>query len=436
MSTTPERKSKPPTHRDDAAAVLKRLRDSGHVAYFAGGCVRDMLLGLQPSDFDVATDAPPDRVRELFSSTQAVGAKFGVILVRHRTSVVEVATFRREGAYLDGRRPSEVRFTTAEEDAQRRDFTINGMFYDPITDQVVDFVGGQKDLANRVLRAIGEPDARFREDHLRLMRAIRFAARFNLTIEPATAEAITKHSTHLKAISPERIAEELRLMITPLSRIEAFRLLRQFGLLDVILRFFPESASSVTGDAPGLFPAISPPLCNGPISFGLALAAISLEHRLRASGDFDPLRFLVDAEVKRATRAVRQALRISNEEQDEMHGAMSVAHLLRDSPPGVAAMKRFLAKPTSGDARLLMAAMARCGMIPERIQTILADLESLSKTEFAPPPFVTGDDLVSLGVSPGPAYRRILDQLYDAQLENRIGSREAALILARDIAKV
>src|SRR3954471_7154893 len=170
--------------RDDALAVVRRLREAGHVAYFAGGCVRDELLGLHPTDYDVATDAPPPRVRELFQNTQAVGAAFGVILVHHRRSVIEVATFRADLEYRDGRRPEGVRFTTAEEDAKRRDFTINGLFLDPVENKIIDYVGGQEDLKAKRLRAIGDPNERFAEDHLRLLRAIRFAARFNLTIEP------------------------------------------------------------------------------------------------------------------------------------------------------------------------------------------------------------------------------------------------------------
>ena len=172
---------------EDALAVVQRLREAGHVAYFAGGCVRDMLLGLTPKDYDIATDAPPVRVRELFKNTQAVGAAFGVILVRQAKSVIEVATFRADLKYVDGRRPEGVVFTTAEEDAKRRDFTINGMFFDPVENKVIDYVGGQADLKNRVLRAIGEANHRFEEDHLRLLRAVRFAARFGLEIDPVTA---------------------------------------------------------------------------------------------------------------------------------------------------------------------------------------------------------------------------------------------------------
>src|SRR5215469_4321438 len=164
---------RPRSSREDALAVLLLLREAGHVAYLAGGCVRDLLLGTEPKDFDIATDASPDRVRKLFKNTQAVGAAFGVILVRHRKSQIEVATFRAEAGYNDGRHPSQVRFTNAEEDAKRRDFTINGLFYDPATQQLIDYVGGQEDLKAKRIRAIGDPVERFEEDSLRLLRAVR-----------------------------------------------------------------------------------------------------------------------------------------------------------------------------------------------------------------------------------------------------------------------
>src|SRR5687768_2488329 len=241
----PEAMSEPPDQppqgkrstREDALAVVRRLRDAGHVAYFAGGCVRDALLGLEPKDYDVATDAPPDRVRELFPRTQAVGAAFGVILVRQGRSQIEVATFRKDLAYADGRRPEGVVFSTAEEDAKRRDFTINGMFFDPIEEKVIDYVGGQRDAVDRVLRAIGLADERFAEDHLRLLRAIRFAARFGLTIEPSTREAIARNVPHLVRITPERVAEELRLSLTPVTRGRAWDMIRQYGIDAVVFRF-------------------------------------------------------------------------------------------------------------------------------------------------------------------------------------------------------
>lgn len=430
MSEAPERKSKPPVHRDDAVAVLKRLRENGHVAYFAGGCVRDMLLGLKPSDFDVATDAPPDRVRQLFSNTQAVGAKFGVILVKHRQSTVEVATFRSEGAYLDGRRPSEVRFTTAEEDAQRRDFTINGMFYDPVADQVVDFVGGQKDLTDRVLRAIGNPDERFREDHLRLLRAVRFAARFQLTIEPATASGIARHAAHLKAISPERIAEELRLMLAPETRLVAWPLLWEFRLTQEIFRFVP-------GPRPETYdPSVSLPakIDETMMSFGQALAAGTLSYQIQANGDIaDVLQSLTSENIRKVVGAIRQALRISNEESDEMKWILSDLGMLLGNPaPGVAAMKRFLARPTAAATQKMLQALFEMGQHRDRMW-IIGELATREKEDCSPEPLLTGEDLIALGMSPGPAFKNILNQVYDAQLENRIQTREEAMAMARSL---
>jgi len=262
--------SKPPCSYEDAREVLLRLRAAGHVAYFAGGCVRDLLLGKRPKDWDVATDAPPARVREIFRNTQAVGAAFGVILVREGRSTVEVATFRTEGVYSDGRRPDEVAFTDAEHDARRRDFTMNGLFLDPENKAeggrqkaegnaerstsnaqrptfnvqtewgtVIDYVGGVADLRAGVVRAIGEASRRFGEDHLRLLRAVRFAARLGFMVQGETERAIVEHATKLKGISPERIAEELRMMLTPASRGRAWAMLWGYGLLDVVFRFLP-----------------------------------------------------------------------------------------------------------------------------------------------------------------------------------------------------
>jgi tRNA nucleotidyltransferase/poly(A) polymerase len=408
--------SKPPCFREDAIVVLKRLRDAGHAAYFAGGCVRDELLGLHPKDYDVATDAPPKRVRELFSNTQAVGAAFGVILVRHGKSVVEVATFRTDGKYLDGRRPSEVTFTTAEEDAKRRDFTINGLFLDPLENHVIDYVGGQEDLKERVLRAIGNANERFEEDHLRLLRAVRFASRFGLSIEAGTAAAMRAHVEQLKRISPERIAEELRAMLTSPARNVAYRLLRDFRLLRIILRFMPDAV-----DPPGLFELVG----DGTIPFGLALAALVLD----AYGGTP----LTTPQIRKASAGLRQALKISNEEVEQFEGSLGFAPLLDEAQPSVASMKRFLARPTSPLARALMAALGRFGRFRERIEDRLRMLGETEKTDVAPTPLLTGDDLVAAGWNPGPMFKRVLDQVYDAQLENRIATKAKALELAKQL---
>jgi poly(A) polymerase len=226
------------TEREFAISVVQRLREAGFEALWAGGCVRDELLGLVPQDYDVATSANPDQVRRLFRRSIAVGASFGVIEVLGPAGTplaVEVATFRSDVSYSDGRRPDEVVFSSAPEDAQRRDFTINGMFMDPLSGKLIDFVGGEADLQARILRAIGEPERRFTEDKLRLLRGTRLAARFDLQIEPATEAAMRSMARHIAVVSAERIAEELRKMLLHPSRVRAMNLLLELGLAAVVL---------------------------------------------------------------------------------------------------------------------------------------------------------------------------------------------------------
>ena len=418
--------------RQDATAVVRRLRESGHVAYFAGGCVRDELLGLEPKDYDVATDAPPERVRELFRNTQAVGAAFGVILVRVNASQVEVATFRTDSTYGDGRRPDSVRFTTAEEDAQRRDFTINGMFLDPLDGQVIDYVGGQRDLSERRLRAIGNPAERFAEDHLRMLRAVRFAARFALTVDDATAAAIVEHAAHLRRISPERIADELRRMWTVPSRVTAWNLLRRLGLLDVLFRDLPMRRQSSDAE-PGMEAIFHATAAGQPISFGLALAAGSLAYLSPgASGDVREL--LAKASVTAVIQSLRRTLRISNEESDEASGALAGAGLLlQTAEPDVVMLKRFLARPTAGATRSLLRGLAACGMYRERVEWLEDRLAGLETTDYAPLPLLTGDDLLAMGMQAGPAFKTILDRVYDAQLEGRLATKADALEWVRSL---
>jgi poly(A) polymerase len=420
--------SKPPCLREDALAVVRTLRDGGHVAYFAGGCVRDLLLGIEPKDYDVATDAVPQRVRSLFRSTQAVGQAFGVILVRLGRSVVEVATFRSDGAYLDGRRPAEVRFTTAEEDARRRDFTINGLFLDPVADQVIDYVGGKADLAARLLRAIGEPEARFAEDHLRLLRAARFAARFGLSIDPRTREAIVHHAPQLARISPERIGDEVRNILTPATRATGWRLLRELGLASLLYRFLP-SKPSTEAASPSVLDELQDPKR---ISLGLALSATTLDV-LSWSNSTDPDKraALTRPRVHGYVRALRQSLRISNDESDDLTGTLEgIAILLGDSPPTIAALKRFLARPSTALTRRLIDAIAAQGTWPNRIAELREVLADLEQTDFAPAPLLTGDDLTATGWTPGPLFKRILEAVYDAQLEAQVHTKAQALALA------
>ena len=425
--------SKPACLREDALAVLTRLREAGHVAYFAGGCVRDELMGLTPKDYDVATDAPPDRVRKLFTNTQAVGAAFGVILVRHRKSVVEVATFRTDGKYLDGRRPEAVTFTTAEEDAKRRDFTINGLFLDPIENKVIDYVGGQEDLRKEILRAIGDPERRFEEDHLRLLRAVRFAARFYLGIEPATAAAIAKHAPQLIRISPERIADELRMMLAPPTRCDAWVRLGKFGLDDVIFRHWPVHDRS---DASGKLNLVMCKLGDERAGLGLALAAAMIARWPKRVTEEDVGRCFEPSNVTTAVNAMRRALKISNAESDEMRDALlGLGPLLNAAGATLAQKKRFLARPAAQASRRLMRGLAASGMFIDRAAALDPELNKLAQTDFAPAPLVTGDDLTDAGLMPGPRFKVALDQAYDAQLEGRVTTRKDAIEMAVRIAK-
>jgi len=499
MNTPPTKAistTKPPCRREDALLVLHRLREQGHIAYFAGGCVRDLVMGHLPKDWDVATDAPPARVRALFKNTQAVGAAFGVILVHLGPSTIEVATFRTEGLYTDGRRPDSVRFATAAEDAQRRDFTINGLFLDPekriassekrASEQsqtegphggesacpvltaagedffdapastsnqpsplliptehgtILDYVGGVADLLSHTLRAIGDADARFAEDHLRLLRAVRFAARFGLKIEEKTALAIRTHALKLRGISPERIADELRLMLTPPTRAAAWKMLWDFGLIDVIMRFL-HGHEQKGPDQTQLFLHFSP---GHPITLGQALAAAVIDYRLRPSRahpsspdspDSRLASLLARTEIQKLTRAMREALKLSNDELEEMFNTLEpLPQLLSDEPLTIARQKRFLARPTSTGTRLLLTALASSGLRTDRIQSLSTLFQSLEKSTspIAPNPLITGDDLQAIGLSPGPAFKRILDQVYDAQLEDQVTTQTQALELARQI---
>jgi len=326
-----------------------------------------------------------------------------------------------------------VHFTNADQDAKRRDFTINGLFYDPVTRQVIDYVGGQADLQNRLIRAIGNPAERFDEDSLRLLRAVRFSARLGFSIEPATAAAIVAHAPQLKRISPERIAEELRIMLTPPTRVAAWRMLWELGLLPVVMRFLHIKERPRDSDRPFLFDRVDP---GKPVAFGLAVASAVVCYRMQVDVELtDPRALLSTPTVNSALRAMRQALKISNEESDQMSGTLSgLEPLLRDEPPRVAVMKRFLARPTAPRSRSLLSALASVGVQKDRAQWLERELSELEETEFAPAPLIDGDVLTSLGMQPGPMFKRILNEVYDAQLEGRVKSREEAIAMAKRIA--
>lgn len=392
--------------REAAAAIAARLEAAGHTAYFAGGCVRDELLGLHPADYDLATDATPDRIREIFPKARGVGEHFGVMLVRHGGRTVEVATFRGEGAYQDGRRPMQVTFADEVTDARRRDFTINGLFMHPPTGRVIDHVHGRADLHDRLLRAIGDPDARLEEDRLRLLRAVRFAARFSLDIDPATLAAVRRHAPELRGVSRERVGHEIRRMLSHATRLDAVRLIEANGLAPATL-LEPDA-----GFRPMRLPELAPAA-----SVVCALAAWMLD---RASPAHWPRR------LERWT----EALVLSNHEREGVAAALVALEAVRGSWPalGVAARKRLAASEGFTDAMALFAAEDR--VATAAIQT---DLVELQATGLAPVPLLDGHDLQRLGLQPGPAFRRILDAVYDAQLEGRVRTPEQARDLALQV---
>ncbi len=416
--------------RDDALAVLRQLRNAGHTAYFAGGCVRDELLGLVPKDYDVATDAVPERVIEVFGRrrTQAVGAAFGVVLVKSGGSQIEVATFRADGSYRDGRRPDGVRFTDASEDAQRRDFTINGLFRDPLAgegdphdDGVIDHVGGRRDLRGRVLRCIGRPVDRFAEDHLRLLRAVRFAARFGLTIHPETAAALREYAGRLTTVTPERVGDEVRRMLRPATRGEAWRLLWEHALIGPTFRDLPIPPPQQGRHRPATRHVATLP---GEASVTLAIAATLLD---LLAGAGMPTADLFDPQaVARSVAAARSSLRLSNQETATLAMTLDVRPLLQE--PTLATLRRFLALPTAADSRVLLEAYGDDPQVGEVVRSVLKRLDELR--EPTPEPWIGGDDLIAAGMRPGPQFKAALDAAFDAQLEGRVPDREAALQVA------
>ncbi|MCS6976551.1 MAG: CCA tRNA nucleotidyltransferase [Gemmatales bacterium] len=405
------------TEAQFAYSVVHRLRDAGYQALFAGGCVRDMLLGLEPHDFDVATDARPEEVQRLFRRTLAVGASFGVIEVLGprgedgKPLRVQVSTFRAEGPYSDGRHPDRVTFTTAEGDASRRDFTINGLFYDPIAAQVIDYVGGRKDLDERVLRAIGNPWERFAEDKLRMLRAIRFAARFDLTIEPNTFQAIREMAQQITVVSAERIAEELRRMLTDSHRARAIQLMWDSGLVHAILPElvpFKEAPWGSTGNVWDHVVRVLDRLRDP--SFPLAFAAL-LHH--------------LDGE---AANSICRRLKLSNDERERIVWLIENHDYLCNAPRmRISQLKTVFAHPGIRELLDLHRADAEAdGRSTEHVAFCERLLEQWSEAEINPPPLLSGSDLIRMGLKPGPLFRTLLERVREAQLEGEVKNADEA----------
>jgi tRNA nucleotidyltransferase/poly(A) polymerase len=402
----------PEEQRRFALAVAARLREAGFAAYWAGGCVRDEILGRQPKDFDVATDATPEQIRDLFGRrrTLAIGAAFGVITVRgpREAGMIEVATFRRDSSSSDGRRPDHVTFSSAREDAARRDFTINGLFYDPAQGRVIDFVGGQEDLARRVVRAIGPPRERFAEDKLRLLRAVRFAASLDFTLESETVAALREMAGQIAAVSPERIAMEMRRMLVEPGRGRGVGLLVDVGLAAALL---PEIVPADAAGHERLDRAVAVLERLRQPSFPLALAAL-LERMVDPGG----------------ARAIGLRWRLANREIDrvvwlvEHRAALAGA---RQAP--WSRLQPLLMAAGIGDLLALDEASR-----PEAAEeaAYCRDLLARPPEVLDPPPLLTGEDLLAHGIPAGPVYKTLLERLRAAQLDGEIRTHQEALALA------
>ena len=394
-----------------ALEIVLQLRAAGHIALFAGGCVRDSLLGREAKDYDIATTARPEQVRKLFGHrrTLAVGASFGVIMVLapQGGGQVEVATFRTEGPYLDGRRPESVAFCTPEEDARRRDFTINGMFFDPVEQRVLDFVSGEQDLNAKIVRAIGNPHERFREDTLRMLRAVRFTATLGFSLDPETADAIRAMASELIVVSSERIAQELKKMLLDPHRRRAIQLTEDVELIRVI---FPELDSVRRQSAWSLILRGLEVLRHP--TFELAMALLLKELRTQPN-----------------PRTICLRLRLSNDETDRITWLVAHQSDLDHAPAlRLANLKQILAHRYRDDLLEMHRVQQLATSSPlDSYQFCVDFLRDTPPEVLDPVPFVTGDDLIAMGFKPGPRFKSILDTTRMAQLNLELLSRDEAL---------
>ncbi len=398
------------TNRQAAIQIVRKLQDHGHQALLAGGCVRDMLLGRRAKDYDVATSARPDEVAELFRRTVKVGAKFGVIIVMLGDEKVEVATFRSEADYADGRRPTRVEYTCARQDASRRDFTINGMYYDPVADELIDYVGGKKDLDARIIRTIGQPSQRFGEDYLRMLRAVRFSAVLDFEIEAKTFAAVRHHASNITRISGERISMELEGILTHPRRARGAELLFESGLADEIFPGFSGECKST---------------------------AVKVLAQLRSRVDY-PLAlagYFCGCDVDFATERV-ELLKLSRKQTDHLNFLLEQRGTLLDCDMRLADLKKLLAKPYFRDLYELQRAIQKSHNGGRRSLEPLIRLKQrireLGDVELQPRRLLNGHNLIKLGATPGPEVGQLAEELYVAQLEGAVRTKEQARRWVRD----
>ncbi|MGA8151775.1 MAG: CCA tRNA nucleotidyltransferase [Terriglobales bacterium] len=455
--------------RDYAISIIRTLRDKGYQAYLVGGCVRDLLLGREPADYDVATDAVPEQVMAIFPETYAVGAQFGVVLVpvpselenspgrdqafcsnsraldHGKAGLIEVATFRADIGYSDGRHPDEVRFSRdPREDVQRRDFTINGLLLDPLSSEVLDFVGGRSDIEAKIIRTIGDPALRFAEDKLRMLRAVRFAARFSYAIEPGTFRSIRQQASQIHQVSRERVRDELTKMLTEGHARSAFLLLDETGLLQELL---PEVEAMKGVEQPPQFHPEGdvfvhtlllleklPHPCPSTLAWGALLHDVGKPSTFRVAPDRIRFDGHVDVGVKMAEDVCRR-LRFSNDEMQQIialvDNHMRFGHVQRMKE---STFKKFVRMPHFDehlelhrlDCQASHGELTSYDFTREKMATMPGEV-------MYPAPLITGDDLIAAGYKPGPRFKEILSAVEDGQLEGRLESKDAALqLVARE----
>jgi len=434
-------------NREEAVPIVSQLRSAGFEAYFVGGCVRDFVMGVVPADYDIVTSALPDQVMALFNRTIPIGAKFGVVAVIVDGHSFEVATFRSDDVYIDGRRPSQVHFSSAKEDVFRRDFTVNGLLMDPVTGEITDYVDGLADIGRKIIRTIGDPDKRFQEDHLRMLRAIRFTANLNFNLDSSTQEAIAKKIAQIQTISAERIQDELNKLLTRGGARRGLEIMAQTGMLREILpevaemqgieqppRFHPE------GDvwqhtlimmeilSEGKRTAVNPVLAWGALlhDVGKPVSRTEDENGLHFYGHAKHGEKIADAIMQRLKFS--RAQRVAVLDLILQHMNFMNVHKMRP-----ARLKRFIRMPDF-DLHLelhRLDCLASHGML-DNYQFCRNQLENLTLDELHPPRLLNGDDLIAIGFTPGKIIGEILHALEDQQMEGRINSKNEAIIFVED----
>lgn len=429
-----------------ASHLAKTLTEAGHTAYFAGGCVRDKLLGIEPKDYDIATSATPAEVLKLFPGSNEVGAHFGVVIAKHGGHHVEIATFRTDGSYKDGRRPESVVFSTPQEDAQRRDFTINGLFEDPESGEVIDHVGGLPDLESKVIRAIGNPTDRFREDCLRLLRAVRFATTLGFPIEAGTFSAVRENAHLLDKLPPERIRDEFSKTIVHPNRRRGLELLVETGLIG---HFLPEVLPLIGCEQPPEWhpegdvythTCIMLEMLEKDAPLTLCLATLLHDIAKPPTQTFDEeagrIRFNGhDALGAEMTEEILSRLKYPNAViRDATHMVSRHMQFMNVQQMRKAKLKRFMSEPTFPQEMELH--RVDCGSsngFTDNYDFLNEKAGEFASEPLIPPPLVTGKDLIAMGMKPGPRFKEILEGIQTEQLEGRITTREDGLEFVRSL---